>query len=714
MALSVAASTAVADVTLPKLFGPGMVLQQGAPLPVWGKAEPGERVVVTLAGQTQEATTDEDGRWRVTFQPLDGADHRTPLTMTVAGKNTLTIDRIRVGEVWLLAGGERVVKQVRMLANAKAILAEPPDAAVMMFEAGARAAWQPVQIGNLATRPAEAYLFASNLAAKRNVPVGVIVAAQAYPETPLETWVSRQVIEALPAAKPILDFYAEAATKGGDDSYEKRLAAWREANQTLPLNPPPPPERAGADATNPMAPTAVHDRLIAPLAPFAIRGVVWDHGENDSSLVRAQQYGNLMPALIQTFRDAWANPALPVLIVQMRAARFGKFDDRCGAELRDAQKNAAEAPATGLVVTLDLGTTPDERTIASRIADVARGLAYGEADVPCAGPMLVSAEPRGSEVVLTFRNADGLRSSNGPLRGFAVASSVYRWVWADARIEGNTVVVSAPGVERPEGVRYCYQDLPDQRGNLVNAAGWPAAPFRTDTHRAYTSGVTRPDQLPRHSVRAALAVEDPRLPRVLIIGDSISGGYQEPLRNRLAGTANLIGEAQLQNAALASCGPVCYTTTGALKDDNLRNHLKSRGPYDVIHFNMGIHEFAGATPDAATSYADRLRQVIAVMREAAPQSKLIWCSSTGTISDNLIPRFPKYLSNCQAFNAAAAKVMEEENIPINDLYGFLQPRIREVITGDHIHFQDAAKKEMADFLAPKILEALPKRSPSGS
>jgi sialate O-acetylesterase len=700
---------AMAEVSLPKLFGPGMVLQQGHPLPVWGRASPGERVVVELAGQRQETTADGKGYWRVTLTPLDAAAHPEPLTMTVDGLNTLTIDRIRVGEVWLMAGGERVAKQVRMLANAQAILGETSDAPVMLFEAKKDASWQSTQSGHIGTCPAEAYLFARNLQKKLNVPLGVIIAAQAYPETPLETWISRTAIEAALAAKPILDFYASAAEKTGDESYEQQLEAWRKANQALPLNPPPPPERTATTMANPITPTAVHDRVFPLLAPFAVRGLIWDHGENDSSLVRARQYGHLLPSLLQTFRDAWGNPKLPVVIVQLRAVRFGKFDDRCGAELRESQDTVGQSPATGLVVTLDLGPNPDERLIARRVADVARAVAYGESDIPHSGPTLMSAETRGSEVVLTFENADGLRSLDGPLRGFALASSIYRWAWADTRIEGKTVIVSAPGIEKPEGVRYCYQDLPDQRGNLVNAAGWPAAPFRTDSHRAYTEEVTRPDQMPRYSVRAALTIEDPRLPRVLIIGDSISGGYQEPLRKRLVGRANLIGESQLQNASLSSCGPACYTTTGALRNDNLRNHLTTREPYDVIHFNMGIHEFAGAAPGAAASYADRLRQVIGVMREAAPQAKLIWCSSTGTISDNLIPRFPNYLSNCQAFNAAAAEVMQEEDIPINDLYSLLQPRIREVITGDHIHFQEAAKEEMADFLAPAILEALPKR-----
>ena len=157
---------AVAEVSLPKVFSDGMVLQQQVPVPVWGKATRGERVVVKIAGQSLETTADDRGRWRVMLAPLDAASHRKPLTMTVAGTNTLTIDRIRIGEVWLLAGGERVAKQVRMLSHAKSILAEAADAPVVIFTAGSAGGWQPLQAGNLATTPAEAYLFAATSSRK--------------------------------------------------------------------------------------------------------------------------------------------------------------------------------------------------------------------------------------------------------------------------------------------------------------------------------------------------------------------------------------------------------------------------------------------------------------------------------------------------------------------------------------------------------------------
>ncbi len=707
---------ALAEVSLPDLFSPGMVLQRDQPAPVWGWAEPGETVTVEIAGQEHTTQADAEGAWQVRLAPLSRSEHPKALTLSVSGKNRVVIENVQLGDVWLVAGGERVLTQIRMLPESKTLLAESPAAPIRFLIVKSRVAkepqrrtegsWQTYDKNSLRLAPALAYLLADELHASRDVPIGVIVAGLAYPETPLETWIRRAALEKTAAAKPILDFYAaDGWNRKANESYAKRLAAWKEALQKLPLDPPPKPEPGPRKDTSRLEPGVAYNGTLAPLAPFALRGIVWDHGENDHSLTHAVQYGELLPALIESFRTAWQRPDLPVVVVQLRAGRHGKFDDRCGAELREAQDRVLALSHTRSVVTVDLGPQPSERQVAARVARAAQA-AVGSDPSQAAEPRLKSATVEGNRVVLQFDHAPGGLVVRGEKpQGFALASSIYRWVWADVEIDGDRIILSAPTVDQPVGVRYAYQDRPEQKANIYNQAGQPLAPFRTDDHTPYTAGLKRPDAMARYMVRAALNIEDPRLPRVLIIGDSISGGYQMPLVEALRGKANVIGEAELQSPWWPSCGPVLYKTEFALRDDRLRRHLTEREPYDVIHFNMGIHEFAAAKPGWEKSYANRLRKVVEVMQKHS-DAKLIWCSSTGTISDNLIPRFPLYLSNCQRFNAAAESVMKEYGVAINDLYGFTQPQIKQVISGDHIHFRAEAKIAQAQFLAKLILEQL--------
>jgi lysophospholipase L1-like esterase len=144
----------------------------------------------------------------------------------------------------------------------------------------------------------------------------------------------------------------------------------------------------------------------------------------------------------------------------------------------------------------------------------------------------------------------------------------------------------------------------------------------------------------------------------------------------------------------------------------LKNFLAARGPFDIVHFNNGIHNFAGAKPGDEKPYAEQLRTVVATIRESG--AVCLFANSTGTIGDNMIPRFPNYLSNCQRFNAAAEAVMKELNVPVTDIYGLMQPRIEELISTDLIHPKSAAKPLMAGLIAERLnetLATLPKREP---
>ncbi|MBI1368794.1 MAG: hypothetical protein GC162_09100 [Planctomycetes bacterium] len=713
IALVVFSMRAHGQVTLSPVFASNMVLQQGKPIHLWGRAAADEAIDLTLGDAHATARADRDGRWAAELPAMNAS--KKPMTLTVAASNRITLSNVLVGEVWVMAGGADMKRDLRFENDSDKLAALVGESPIRIYDASPAVAdepkdqlageWKAVNAGAARLLSAEAMLFAQRLGAALDAPVGVIVLAAPFPGSPIEAWISHPALEAAPAAKPILQFYADGGwNKKADEAYQQKLDEWMKIRQSLPLDPPPKPEPGKRIDDRHLRPAGVYNALIAPLAGLAFRGVVFDHGDNEQSVMHGVQESRLLPVLIADWRRAFANEAMTFALVELRPERFGKFDDRCGAELREGQSMAERELSHVFVAnTVDLpGKTP-AIALADRLARIALFDAYQRTDTDPVGPRLASVKVDGATTTLSFTHTGGglVFDADKP-RDIALASSMYRWVWADVKIDGDTLIVTAPGVDKPEGVRYAYQDLPDRRPTLMGKNGLPAAPFRTDTHPTYTGSITAPDTVDRYFTRKALYIENPRLPRVLIIGDSISGGYHEPLRTLLKDEANVIGEAD--GKGWRSMGPRCYTTTGSLANDQLKYFLASREHFDVITFNMGIHEFAAAQPGSEAAYAKRLEQVLAVFDQYG--TKPIWVASTGTISDNLIPRFPLYLSNAQRYNAAAAKLMESHHVPIADLYALTQPHVKEWINEDHIHFNDEAKQAMAQLLAERIREAL--------
>jgi hypothetical protein len=167
-----------------------------------------------------------------------------------------------------------------------------------------------------------------------------------------------------------------------------------------------------------------------------------------------------------------------------------------------------------------------------------------------------------------------------------------------------------------------------------------------------------------------------------------------------------VGEASLDNKknSWAAVGPRFYRSDLASKDDNLKNFLAESGPWDIVHFNNGIHMFAGAKPGDEKPYAEQLKKVVATIRESG--AVCLFANSTGTVADNTIAKSPHYLTNCKAFNAAAEAVMRELGVPVTDIYGMIQPRIKELISGDLIHTNAEADQMMAELIAKRLTETI--------
>ncbi|MGQ0614620.1 MAG: sialate O-acetylesterase [Planctomycetaceae bacterium] len=460
--LPLLAAAAAADVRLPGLFGEGMVLQRDTKLDVWGWADAGETVTVELAGESATVVAGKDGRWSATLGPFAAA---ADLTLTVAGRNRLEIANVAMGEVWICSGQSNM--QWPVSASEGAGEATGTDPRLRLFTVPVRAAdapatdvqgrWSAVDETSVPGFSAVAYWFGRRLREDLGVPVGLIQSCLGG--TPAEAWTSREALASDPLLQPI-------------------LASWAE----------------GAAGRNPAhRPAGLFDGMIAPLAPYAMRGVLWYQGESNAS--RAEQYRVLFPALIRDWRRTWGRGDFPFLFVQLAnfGARAAAPGESAWAELREAQRLALELPHTGMAVAIDIGDAKDihprnKREVARRLHLVARDVAYGGEGMVCSGPRYWDHQVEEDRIVVRLRDAGGgLRASDGlALRGFAVAGEDRVWRWAEARIDGFSVEVSHPELSRPLAVRYAWADNPD--GNLGNAEGLPASPFRTDDWPLSTAG----------------------------------------------------------------------------------------------------------------------------------------------------------------------------------------------------------------------------------
>jgi len=231
-------------------------------------------------------------------------------------------------------------------------------------------------------------------------------------------------------------------------------------------------------------PTVLHNAMIAPLQPYAIAGAIWYQGETNAG--RAYQYRDLFPTMIKCWWDDWKLGDFPFLFVQL--ANFMEVKDQPGdsawAELREAQTMTLNLPNTGMAVIIDIGDAKDihpknKQDVGKRLALWALANTYG-VDVVCSGPLYTSMDKSGDKIILHFDHCGGGLVAKGgePLKGFAIAGKDRKFVWADARIDGDTVVVRSDKVAEPMAVRYAWADNPIC--NLYNKADLPASPFRTD------------------------------------------------------------------------------------------------------------------------------------------------------------------------------------------------------------------------------------------
>jgi sialate O-acetylesterase len=426
------APSASADVKVPSVFASHMVVQRDKPLVVWGTADKGESVTVSFGGKDATAKADDDGKWKVTLPKFEA--NAKAQKMTIKGNNTLELEDVLVGDVWLGSGqsnmewplsatdkSKQAIDDAKhpniRLMHVKKVSKNEPQKDVVLEKNGAWTACTPESARNFS---AVLYFFGVRLQKDLDVPIGLINSS--WGGSAIQPWT------------------VEGKTSGG-----------------------------------------MYNAMIAPLQPVALKGIIWYQGESNMS--EGMKYRDRKEALIKGWRKTFGQEDLPFYFVQI--APFSGYGKNSLPDLWEAQTACLKIANTGMAVTTDITENVgdihprNKRDVGDRLALWALAKAYGKKDVVYSGPLYKSMKVDGGKVRLSFAHVGGgLKSRDGKaLSEFEIAGEDGKFVPAEATIDGKEVVVQSKDVEKPTQVRFGWRNVANP--NLSNKEGLPAGPFRT-------------------------------------------------------------------------------------------------------------------------------------------------------------------------------------------------------------------------------------------
>jgi sialate O-acetylesterase len=456
-----------ADVALPAVIGNNMVLQRDKPVPIWGTAAAGEKVTVKFASQTKSATTGDDGRWRITLDPLAAKPDQKPQQMEVQGSNTITVENILIGEVWLCSGQSNMEWTVGQSNNAGSEIAAADFPQIRHIKIAHTPAAEPQTVARTGgwqeCNPQTAggftgvgYYFARKLHKDLKVPIGLL--GSNWGGTRIEPWIPPAGFQSVEALKDIAD-NLDQYPRGKPNRVQHQSAL------------------------------ALYNGMIHPLVPFAIRGALWYQGE--SNMGEGMLYHEKMKALIGGWREVWGQQdQFPFYFVQL--APFSRYGGSALPAIWEAQTATLAVPNTGMCVTTDItGNVGDihprnKQDVGLRLALWALAKTYGDRSLVYSGPLYQSMRVEGDKIRLFFAHTGaGLKSRDGePLKNFTITGEGGETLPATATIDGHTVVVQADGISDPAHVEFGW--FKTANPNLCNSEGLPAAPFRTEDWKGAT------------------------------------------------------------------------------------------------------------------------------------------------------------------------------------------------------------------------------------
>ena len=480
-------------VRLPSIFTDHMVLQRDKAVPVWGKAAPGEEVTVEFAGQKKTTKADAGGKWMVKLDPMPA--NAEPQVLKAGN---VSVQDVLVGEVWLASGQSNMEWEMQMKPDSKADipntthpnlrLIEVPKTTALTPQDDVPAKWERSSPESAATFSAIGYYFGLKLHEELKVPVGIVLSA--WGGTRIEPWTSIEGFEAVPELK---SFVADVRAKlPGSAAYraahEKHLAAvtqWQQAvktalekKQPVPAMPGQPQSLTAGAGT----PTALYNAMIHPLVPFAIRGAIWYQGESNHN--EGFVYTDKKKALLASWRSVFQQPELPFYFVQIAPFQYGNEEPEILAQFWQAQRKCLDIPHTGMAVISDIGEVPDihpakKKEVARRLSLWALSQTYGRSEIDPNGPLYASHSIEGAAIRVKFDHATGgLAARDGKaLTHFEIAGRDGLFQPAEAKIDGDSVVLTSAKVPQPRRARFAWSKL--AIANLMNKDGLPATAFHT-------------------------------------------------------------------------------------------------------------------------------------------------------------------------------------------------------------------------------------------
>jgi sialate O-acetylesterase len=447
--LTVVASTTKANVLVPSIFSDHMVLQQHTTVTIWGWAKALEEVKISVSWKPSEEykqVTDVTSFWSFDIETPEAGG---PYRITIQGYNTIVINDILIGEVWLGSGQSNMEwttamkidggEDERTKANFPQIrfftVLPWADSTPQKHVAGK---WVVCNPENMYYFSALMYFFGKEIHAKVKVPVGLICSA--WGGSPAEAWIPESVFER-------------------DNSLKQSASVLKPVSWS------------------PVEPTRLYSTMIYPLIPYKIKGVLWYQGEANTA--NASHYQRTLTALITSWRASWGYD-FPFYMVQIAPwSGYGK-DNVSGAIVRDQQRKVLDAvPNTGLVVVSDIGNLEDihprnKLDVGKRLAAWALHHNYG-LSMPFSGPLYQAHEIKKDKVIIHFRHSEGgLLTKGGELKEFEVYDGK-QWLPASAKVNGTTVELNTKPVHPVKGIRFAYKN--DSNPNLFNKANLPASCF---------------------------------------------------------------------------------------------------------------------------------------------------------------------------------------------------------------------------------------------
>ena len=452
--------------TLPSVVGSNMVLQHSTTVNIWGWAKPKATVKINPSWlglkKPLKVKADAEGFWILPVQTLPASYDAHTITIQ-AGKEVKELTNILFGEVWLCSGQSNMEWSVRKTPDMKAELKKKANPYIRLYCTGRissstpqndvpaqkkhKTQWDVCNSKSLANFSAVGYGFGKELQETLNVPVGLIDAS--YGGTPIETWLGAQYLIDNPKAA----------------AYTKKLRHKKWKNQI----------------------SGLHNANIYPIRHASIAGVIWYQG--CANVSNCAQYYGLLSHLVKSWRLEFRNEEMPFYIVEIAPHTYGGIN---GARLREAQARvAARTKNCEIVITNDQNQIPGDihppkkAEVAHRLAQCALGGFYKKTDAEFRSPAYKSIEIEGNAIRVHFKNVPTtlVQKGGNRINGFQIGvkdpanEKNLIFSLAEAKIEGNTIVVSAEGVSEPVAVRYCFNE---DMGNVFSAEGLPLGAFRSD------------------------------------------------------------------------------------------------------------------------------------------------------------------------------------------------------------------------------------------